>query len=989
MKCKKKYSDANKSNIMLHANVCCLSISILFLFLFFPLLNYAQQEQDYDETLVLLSVDKIGGGDIPAAIRGMELFLPVSDLFDFLGIYNKSSYSLDTISGFFLNQDARYLIDAVNNKIKFKGKSISLDPGDIIKTPAALYLKSNYFGSVFGLVCTFNFRSLSVVLKPTMELPAIRQMRLEKMRENKQQLKGELEADTTYHRTNPFFHFGMADWSVISTQQYNGRSDNRLYLALGSVIAGGEADVALNYNAGEAFTERQQYYLWKYVNNDFSPLRQAMAGKIYTHSTSSIYAPVLGVQLTNTPSVYRRSFGTYNLSDYTEPGWTVELYVNNVLVDFVKADARGFFTFKVPLVYGNSNVKLRFYGPWGEEKSKEQNISVPFNFLPPGQAEYTLSGGLVEDKLNGRFGRANLNYGMAKWITMGAGVEYLSTVSSGATMPFADVSMRLASSLLLSGEYTYGVRAKGVLSYRLPSNLQIELNYVNYTKGQTAINYNYKEERKAIISMPVRTKNFVAFMRLTLDQIILPISNYTSGEFLISGAFRNVSTNFTTYAFFTNPSNPYIYSSLSLAFRLPLRLVISPRIQYEYINPKIVSAKCEVEKRIFKAGYMNLSYEQNFKSQITNIQIGLRYDLRFGQAAFSSRTYNNTQYFAESARGSLIYDQKAKYIGATEQTSVGRGGIIIEPFLDINCNGKRDDGEPAVSKIDFKTNGGRVERDEKDTTIRILNLQPYTQYLLELDPNSLDNIAWQLKMKTIRIDVEPNQLHHVQVAVAVYGEVSGMVYLKSRNSSKGQGRIIVNIYSEDSNRLAQTLTEPDGYFFYLGLAPGSYFARIDSAQLRKLDMEATPNEWPFVIHKMYDGDIVDDPEFVLHSILKDTIKPSVEPPLEKSEIETPAGEKTEIQITAPKKKTETEVQAKILPSGKYSVQVGAFDTEESANLVRDKLAKDTERPVMVFPEDGYYKVRITGYATFREAARDIPLMEEKGYSGAFVAKLKK
>ncbi len=433
MKCKKKYSDANKSNIMLHANVCCLSISILFLFLFFPLLNYAQQEQDYDETLVLLSVDKIGGGDIPAAIRGMELFLPVSDLFDFLGIYNKSSYSLDTISGFFLNQDAKYLIDAVNNKIKFKGKSISLDPGDIIKTPAALYLKSNYFGSVFGLVCTFNFRSLSVVLKPTMELPAIRQMRLEKMRENKQQLKGELEADTTYHRTNPFFHFGMADWSVISTQQYNGRSDNRLYLALGSVIAGGEADVALNYNAGEAFTERQQYYLWKYVNNDFSPLRQAMAGKIYTHSTSSIYAPVLGVQLTNTPSVYRRSFGTYNLSDYTEPGWTVELYVNNVLVDFVKADARGFFTFKVPLVYGNSNVKLRFYGPWGEEKSKEQNISVPFNFLPPGQAEYTLSGGLVEDKLNGRFGRANLNYGMAKWITMGAGVEYLSTVSSGAT----------------------------------------------------------------------------------------------------------------------------------------------------------------------------------------------------------------------------------------------------------------------------------------------------------------------------------------------------------------------------------------------------------------------------------------------------------------------------------------------------------------------------------------------------------------------------
>ncbi|UZJ63901.1 hypothetical protein OKW96_16005 [Sphingobacterium sp. KU25419] len=126
-------------------------------------------------------------------------------------------------------------------------------------------------------------------------------------------------------------------------------------------------------------------------------MKQVTVGKIFTQSTSSIYSPIIGVQFTNTSSTYRRSFGFYTLSNFTEPAWAVELYVNNEMIAFTKADASGFFTFQVPLVYGNSLVKLRFYGPWGEERSREENISIPFNFLPHGEFEYSISAGMVED----------------------------------------------------------------------------------------------------------------------------------------------------------------------------------------------------------------------------------------------------------------------------------------------------------------------------------------------------------------------------------------------------------------------------------------------------------------------------------------------------------------------------------------------------------------------------------------------------------------
>ncbi len=325
-----------------------------------------------------------------------------------------------------------------------------------------------------------------------------------------------MNADTTIGRSYPLFKFGMADWSAIATEEINGKSETTLNLALGSMIAGGEANASFYYNSNNPFSEKQQYYLWRYVNNDFTPMRQVMVGKIVTNAISSIYNPVIGVQFTNTPTTYRRSFGTYTLSDKTEPGWIVELYVNNVLVDYIKADASGFFTFKVPLVYGNSIVKLRFFGPWGEERTREQNINIPFNFLPENTLEYTLSAGIVEDSLRSRYSRVNINYGLTRSLTLGGGIEYLSSVISGPAMPYMNASLRITNNLLLSGEYTYGVRAKGTLSFLLPSNLQLDLNYTWYDKDQKAINYNYREERKAMLSIPLKIGKFSTYQRFSV-----------------------------------------------------------------------------------------------------------------------------------------------------------------------------------------------------------------------------------------------------------------------------------------------------------------------------------------------------------------------------------------------------------------------------------------------------------------------------------------
>ena len=83
-------------------------------------------------------------------------------------------------------------------------------------------------------------------------------------------------------------------------------------------------------------------------------------------------------------------------------------------------------------------------------------------------------------------------------------------------------------------------------------------------------------------------------------------------------------------------------------------------------------------------------------------------------------------------------------------------------------------------------------------------------------------------------------------------------------ADKGQGRIFVDFYRSDGKFFGKTLTEDlDGYFSFLGLPAGSYIARIDTAQMRKLNMTATPEGIPFTLKGGRDGDVKDGLDFVI------------------------------------------------------------------------------------------------------------------------------
>lgn len=824
--------------------------------MFAPASSHAQQnELEYDEIIVTLTGPAIGTAEIPAIIVGQDVYLPVTDLFNFLTIKNSLSGSGHDISGFLLNPNDGYSINRIDNQIVYNDSITKLHKNDLIFSSSEFYLNAKYFGQSFGLECAFQFRSLTVQFSTKIELPFMKEKRLEQMRRNLTQLKGEVKPDTIVKRNFEAFHLGALDWNITSTW-FKGNQNNLARVGVGAVLAGGEASAQLNFTNRVPFQLKNQFFLWRYANNDKKYFKQISIGQVHAPGAYSAIPSMVGIQINNTPTRQRTAFGSYLVSDVTEPGWIVELYVNNVLVNYTKADASGLFSFEVPLVYGNMNVRFKYYGPWGEEKFSDQIIQIPFSFLPKNKFDYSLTAGRVIDSLQQPFSRLHFIYGLSKRITIGSGVEYNSALVNRSTLPFAQLSARIGKALIFFGEYSPGTLFKTTGNVQFKNKLQMEALYIKYAPGQEAIRTGSLQEKKLMASLPFKTKNAVGFGRLTINHSTFFKGELKTAELLMNASKGRINANITTYAVLSNW--PDVMSRLALTIPLPFKIRFTPQVQYNYAQNKFVLIKAEAEKRAFKTMVATMGYEYNRLAGFSGFSVGLRQNFSFAQIALTARNLSGGVNVTQAASGGLGFDDNFRHTKVTDRSNVGQGSILILPFLDYNYNGRRDKGEPDALNLNVRVDGSRIERSYNKASIKVSALESYNKYYILLDDQNFDNPAYRIKHKVIEIIAEPNMIKKLPVPVFVVGEVAGYVSVQSANNMKGIGRIIVHIYDEFKRPVAKILTEEDGYFSYLGLLPGTYTVHTDVAQLRKIEMHNDEFPATFTIKASKEGDIVDN-----------------------------------------------------------------------------------------------------------------------------------
>ena len=620
---------------------CLQQLTLLLLLTLLPVaVNASNIESEFmlEEITIVLDVKGIGKYYVNAVYATDSLYLSVTEVFELLRINQRSSFNYDTISGFFVNEEFRYQINYPEQQVTAGDQVFEATKEVLIKTETGLYMGLDLFGKAFGLHCTFNKRNMAVIMETDLELPAIKQMKQAAMRKNINQLSGSYKVDTTLDREYHYYNRGMIDWMVSSTQSSDNDPKLQARVGIGREVLFGETNVFINYNSDTDFDLSKQRYSWRFVDNDLTVFRQFKVGSINNNAISTIREPVLGMMVTNTPTTYRRSYGTFVFSDFIEPDWTVELYVNNVLVDYATTDASGYYRFDIPIVFGYSDVKLKFFGPYGEEKIDEQRIHIPYNFLPEGELEYSLRSGMVMDTLHSLFSRAEASYGINRWITAGTGVEYLSSLQDTRVIPFIHSSATLFEGVMLNAEYALNVRAKGEISYRTKKNLSFKLQMQKMDANQTAIRYNDNDEVKIKVNSPYRIFDSRGAISLSYGIRDAGLNSWDNiSQLTMTNRIGRLKANLNTILKWRTRTEPGLTTNLGLTYRIGRRYSIRTQTMFDVMKKEAMSLVVTAERRFKNDFNLMLSYQNYFPSKEQGITFSLQYSFPFAQTSASAR----------------------------------------------------------------------------------------------------------------------------------------------------------------------------------------------------------------------------------------------------------------------------------------------------------------------------------------------------------------
>jgi hypothetical protein len=935
---------------------------MLLLLLIIPSLKVTAQEKHskekedisvvYDEIPLLVTTAGLNDFYLNAIYTNENLpYFNIEDLFQALNIPCIYGQNGNRLSGFIDNESKTYLIDFDRGQIKVGDIIIEIQKG-LIKEMGTFYMDSSLIAVAFGINLTFDYSSLSVTLKSNFELSIVKEYRLEKIRNNMSKIKGLENVDVNIQRNYHLFRFGMLDWSVSSFQTLNGSYENNFGLGIGTEFLYGQANVFVNYYDKQKFDNNQINYMWSWVDNDKTIIKQAQIGKITSQTISFISSPLIGAVIRNSPTTIRKATGDYTIHEYTQPNWNVELYINDVLVDFTKADASGLYVFKIPIVYGYTILRFKFYGPLGEERTDQRTMNVPYTVMPANEFEYGLTAGIVQDSNSSRFGKSEFNYGVNSFITFSGGVEYLSSNPDGTIIPFINTTIQPLSKLTITGEYVQGVKSRGLLDYYFWKDALLEIDFTKYVEGQRTTLTNALEERRFKIYMPFN----IGLAKIDYTQYIYKDIKFEQTNLMLSAYYKQFYANSTTQFNWFNNNWLNITSNLSLSYRMSDGYTISPSVQYNINENKLMTLNIDVEKN-FQDGNITVSYERNLLLIGNFVSLNFKYNLSFARTNISTSNSYGNFYASESAQGSLAFGSGNNYIHANKNSSVGKGGISLYPFLDLNQNGIFDKDEHFVKLESVGIFGGNVNINDKDSIVRITELNSFTDYIMEFNIYNLDNIAWWFKYKSYRVMIDPNQFKRIDIPIIPVGEISGTIFKNKDSSLQGIGRILVKIYEKDSTKVvAETISEPDGFIDYMGLAPGKYVAKVDSVQLHNLDLKSDPSNVKITIKAIEAGDIVDGVDFVLNDKKNKDMK----------------------NISIEKYNNQLIWGSVCTEKGNYYVQCGAFKNNDDAMKLALNIKENTEMDVGIVKQKTRYKVRVECLPTKSESFKIKKELSEKG-----------
>lgn len=808
-------------------------------------------------------------------LRGSTLLLPLGDLARALEFPITEDTRAGRADGWFLRENRLFSLDVGRGELILEGRTMEVDKRMIVVEPDGIFVDIRELARWFPIDFSFDMASLTIFVMSREPLPVeerlarglYRQRAFARRRKERDYDRVDLPAallsppvvDVSAEMTTQ----RVPSSGTSTTKRYSGLMTGELLYANSEIyVAGSNEDRLSDLRVRLERKDPDGHALGSALG-----VREAAAGDIHTPEVPLVARMQLGrgAVLSNMDLDTPEEFDRITLEGNLPLGWEVELYRNEVLLEFQTASDDGRYRFEdVSLLFGVNVLRLIFYGPQGQRREEVRQVRVSTDQLSPGEFRYRVAANQHDQRLfagsyegnnpeiDGRpRGFVSTLLGITDWLTLGTNLS---------SFPRQDERGEFAGATL--------VATTGGFLWRVDGVRQVGAGTATRLSGQTSLfgvsifgeHGVYSDFTSEQVSGSegnlLRSKNRFRLDGTVpwIDFIQLPFSlsgereRRTSGDTttrigtrLSAGIGRASLTNRVDWTILKGEAGESRSATGSFLVGGPVGdYRLRGQIDYELKPESQVSALAiSAERPIWDNAQLRLgvrhnmqpdpttSYSTGLSTRLKQAYVGVRLDVDDRGEATALLTLST----------SFGYDPVTRSPWMSSERLAETGQFVGRVFIDEDNDGVFDEGEPLIPNARLLTDGQRKSTPTGDDgRVLLTGLDSYRLTDIEVDEGSLSDPFWVPQPEGIAIVPRPGTTAHHDFAVVSTGEVDGTVFRAIGGTARPVSGAIVQLVNEKGRVVRTQRSAYDGFYLFQFVPPGRYQVRIDPMQLRALDL---------------------------------------------------------------------------------------------------------------------------------------------------------
>lgn len=805
---------------------------------------FAQQPgrfvQPSEENLLLLSLHldaMVLAEDLEAYQFPGGVLVPFGEICRRLELAVEVSTEKGTGTVYFAKAGNKLFIDLANRKVTLVGKTLPFDPAQVELHRKDIYIDAKLLNSWIGLGLEVDPRMSAIRVKPTEPLPM--QKRLE--RERRAALAKGIYSPTRdpgFARVNSSYTDRSApavDQSV--SLSFNAKRKSGFSAQSSTQIVSDVAGQGLTgaVNVGGANKGAVSNLAFGRKDPDAGLLGSLRAREVSAGQVASPAVPLVspsqtktGLLVSNYPLGRSNQLNGTVIEGPLPNGWDVELYRDDVLIDYRRTGTTGRYEFKyLPLANGANHYKLVFYGPHGERKEETRTFNTNEAVVPKGQNYYRLfvepsANGATQvsfqneigltRNLSGQFSltTAQLENGMHSYFS--AGVKGFGGAFYGYANLVTDPGSGSAGEI---GAQILWERATVDFKQAFVNGMESELlsTQVNPIKSESLLRFTN-------VSMPKWTH-----LSPTQIEVLRQESRLGSQAW----EFRNRMSYHSPWGGITNwlavrtqDGQPTQVAGELIANRWQGGNLLQGQIGYDGA-PSIRNLSIQSTRLI--SDLQSLSVRLYHSGAERNTGLGATLTRGIGGYAYGlSLDYSGRQGVTLGLTFSLglLQNLSSGRWQSSAQSASSYGTAVVRAFLDTDGDGKLSRGEKPLPGVAFFINASIFGKTTgKDGTVLIDGLTPFQPADVSVAESSLANPLWVPKLVGVRLSPRPGDTPIVDFPIVGTGEISGTLF-EEKEAISGH----LELVDEKGNVVQKQTAAYDGFFSFSRVPVGKYSVRL-------------------------------------------------------------------------------------------------------------------------------------------------------------------